>query len=134
MICPAPACLACVLRGLGVTTLVYGNGPLATTGSLLGAALIGGALVAGFTANMGVLISLRAASVRQAQQLVSICLLFAFLAVVYVGAQFSDFTLGGFTPGAPALAQNMGILLAAVNTALLAVLMLRFQRNHLLDR
>ncbi len=126
--------LACVILGLGVMALVHGGAPLTTTGSLIGAALIVGALVAGFTANLGVLISLRAASVRQAQQLVSICLLLAFLVVVYAAAQFGKSPFTGFTLGAPTLVQDAGILLAAVNTALLVGLLLRFQRNHLLDR
>jgi ABC-2 type transport system permease protein len=130
--------LACLLVGLVTVNLAYGRGELLLYPAKIGGGILGVSLLtAGLVANAGVLLSLRASSVQQAQQTLSIAVML-LLFVPLFGSQA--------LPSAwkkrliEALAQievtNIMLLAAAVlialNIGLLATASARFKRARLM--
>ncbi|MFQ5690587.1 MAG: ABC transporter permease subunit [Gemmatimonadota bacterium] len=107
-----------------------------TAGALLGIAVV--ALLSGFLgASMGVLVSLGARTVRQAQQTLAVWVLGVFLLPVlllklmpkvWVAAVFRDLTAGDTAE----MAFTVAAVMLAVDTILLMLALARFRRERLL--
>ncbi len=85
------------------------------------------ALAACLVACIGVLISLRAASVRQAQQLMSVAMLGTLLIVGLLAAEVLNLGMGSH---AAAVLGGIAAVLALIDAVLLAVLLIRPQRSQ----
>lgn len=131
--------LLCLLVGLVTVNLTHGRGELLlyppdTALGLLVLSLLGAGLVAG----AGVLISLRAPTVRQAYQRLSIALLLAFLPIFstqFLPAEWQVPLLprGGPPTDVPTRALVMlAIVLAALDIGLFAAALRQFRRSRLI--
>ncbi|MCL6451747.1 MAG: ABC transporter permease [Acetobacteraceae bacterium] len=127
-----------LLLGLVVLNLVYGRHgllmyPAAIALSIVGLSLLGAALAA----TAGVLVSLRAETVRQAQQLMSIATMLLFF-IPLLGLQAlprswrESLTASIAAAGPTRLALIAMAILAALDIALLAAAMARFKRSRLI--
>jgi ABC-2 type transport system permease protein len=85
------------------------------------------ALAACLVACIGVLISLRAPSVRQAQQLMSVAMLGTFLLVGLLAAELLNLGMGD---QAAVVLTGIAAVLALFDTVLLAILLMRPQRSE----
>jgi ABC-2 type transport system permease protein len=83
-------------------------------------------LAAGFVALIGVLISLRAQSVRQAQQLMSVAMLGSLLVVGLLTAELISLGIGD---EAQTVLATIALVMALLDGMLLAVLLIRPQRS-----
>lgn len=100
------------------------------------AALVFSILISGFSASIGVLVSLRAASVRQAQQMMSAGMLVLFLPFMLIQFIPSGW-MGSIVEMVAAIqplqiALSIAILLLVVEGILIAVAMRLFQRSRLI--
>lgn len=132
------ALLVCLPIGLAVVNLAHVQGPpvLYSPGAALGIA--GLAMLSGILgAALAVLVSMRAATVRQAQQILCVCVLVLFLVpllalrllpVGWVGGLLSFFA----TSSQERVALVGGAVFLAVDAALLAVAGARFRRRRLM--
>ncbi len=134
--------LASLFLGLIAVNVIHGHGQLLLYPPLLtGAGMVLGILAAGLAATAGVLVSLRAPTVRQAAQTLSIAtMIVLFVPVGIIG------TLPRLLPSVSALQVTAflqsvnwtwvlvaaGALLAAIDGLLLAVALARFQRARLI--
>lgn len=127
-----------LLLGLVTINLIYGQGELLLYPPIVGLGIAGITLLsAGLAANVGVLVSLRAKTVRQAQQTLSIAIMLLLFVPVF-GIQmlpaewkarlFETFT-GMNTTHFVLIAL---VVLAALNAGLLAAAIARFQRARLI--
>lgn len=122
--------LLCLATGMLAVTLVTGLPPLLQLPTGLLAVLAVTLLVALFTAAAGVMVSMRAHTLRQAQQVISLLLFAAFLTVAAALTQLTLRTaMQETTLSAAAM---VGLLLAAVDAALLIWLAVTFRRSRLL--
>lgn len=122
--------LLCWLAGWLSVRLAY-DGAFATAVPGLGFVLVWPviltALSACLVACLGVLISLRASSVRQAQQLMSVAMLGTLLLVGLLAAELFNLGMGSH---AAAVLAGTAVVLALCNAALLAALLFRPQRSE----
>jgi len=127
-----------LLLGLVTTNLAYGRGKLLLYPLTVGLGIVGLSLLgAGLAASAGVLISLRAATARQAQQTLSIAIM-VLLVVPIFGTQalpvewkarlFKTFMAMDIT----GLVVIAVVILAMLNVGLLAAAMTRFRRVQLI--
>jgi ABC-2 type transport system permease protein len=100
------------------------------------AALVFSILISGLSASIGVLVSLRAGSARQAQQMMSagmLVLFLPFMLIQYVPVMWLRYLEEVATNTTPALiALYLALLLAAVEAILIAIAMRLFQRSRLI--
>lgn len=93
-------------------------------------------LVALLAATIGVLVSLRASSVRQAQQTVSTAMFIFLIPLILLPMLPESWREGAAAAlgqiNAPAIAAGAAVLLIALDAILLVVAMLRFQRTRLI--
>lgn len=129
--------LACVLLGAAAVTVAHGHGRVLFYAAPVAAGIVGLTfLVALLASGLGVLVSLRAATVRQAQQAFSVVFLLMFVPLfllpVLPAALKARFfaALSGVNSLAVALAAA-GVLVAA-NAIVLAAADARFRRNRLI--
>jgi len=129
--------VACALLGAAAVTVAHGHGRILFYSAPIAAGILGLTfLVALLASGLGVLVSLRAATVRQAQQTFSVVFLLMFvplflLPMLPAALKARLFAaLSGLDPTAAALAAA-GIL-AAANAAVLAAADVRFRRNRLI--
>lgn len=126
-----------LLLGLVTTSLVYGAGRILTYSPAVGAGILALSLVgAALAAGGGVLVSLRAATVRQAQQTLNIaimlCLFVPLLGVrALPDAWRARAAAAVQTLGSRGLTVAVVIALALVATGLLAIAAGRFRRARL---
>ncbi len=113
------------------------GGPAFYPARLLVSGLVFGALSAGLAAGVGILVSLRAATVRQAAQVLTIGLMGLIFAVVAGASALPDGwkhrlveTVRGLGPTATLLIAGAALLV--VDSVLLAIAALRFRRTRLL--
>jgi ABC-2 type transport system permease protein len=129
--------LVCILLSLVTVNIVYGRDGLLLFPAGIAAAAIGlSFLLSFFAATLGALISLRANSVRQAQQTMSIAVYVVLvpLLLLPVLPQSLRTTLEGLAQGADdgALLISLIGLLIVANLALLGLSVARFERTHLI--
>jgi ABC-2 type transport system permease protein len=129
--------LVCILLSLVTVNIVYGRDGLLLFPAGIAAAAIGlSFLLSFFAATLGALISLRANSVRQAQQTMSIAVYVVLvpLLLLPVLPQSLRTMLEGLAQGADdgALLISLIGLLIVANLALLGLSMARFKRTHLI--
>ena len=131
--------LTLISLALSVVTinLAFGKGKLLmyTPGVLAGAVCLS-LLISLFSAALGVLVSLRASTVRQAQQAFTVAML-VFLVPLLVFPMLPEGIrepVAGFLAGAnlTAIGIGFGILLLVVDLVLMLVAMARFQRSRLI--
>lgn len=133
--------IVCLIVGLVSLNVAYWSGTLLTVHglSLLALAVLS-LLVAALTASIGVLVSLQAASVRRAQQILSGGVFVLFLLLAYgrplllrlLPPQWlSDFSVLFEGAGVATLVLVLIALLTVADGALFALLDMRFQRNRL---
>lgn len=130
--------LALLLVGLIVVNVARSNGSFTFySGEVLLSCLLFGLLMVTFMASLGILVSLKAASVRQAQQTLSISFLVIFLALIY-GVQALP---KEWITNLLSFAGNIGIygvifliaaVLVALDTILVSLTVNRFQRARLI--
>ncbi|MCJ7708912.1 MAG: hypothetical protein MUO38_15015 [Anaerolineales bacterium] len=127
-----------LLLGLVTVNLAFGRGEILLYPTAAGLGSVGLSLMgAGLAASGGVLVSLRAATARQAQQTLSLAVMLLFLVPVFgiqalpeewklrLGQAFAS------TDAATLVAISIGFL-ATVNIGLMAAAMARFQRPRLI--
>jgi len=131
--------LASLLLGLATVNLVYGRGELLLYPANVGWGILGLSLLgAGLVADAGVLISLRASSVRQAQQTLSLAIMLLLFVPVF-GAQALPTAWRKRLAEALMAADVTQFVLIAVtvmivlNAGLLATAISRFKRARLID-
>lgn len=132
------ATLACLLLGLISVNLVYGQGELLFYPAVVGWGILALSLLgAGLVACAGVLISLRAATVRQAQQTLSIAIMLLLFVPVF-GVQALPSAWKRRLAETLAAADVTSVVLTAVvvlvmlNAGLLIAAMARFKRARLI--
>ncbi len=131
--------MLCMLLGLVTINIAYGEGklllyPLDIFVGIVGISL----LISGLAAGLGVLISLRAATVRQAQQTFSIIFMLIFVPFFFIPylpkswqAQLAQFLMGAEANfGAIVIAAVLVLLI--VDIALFVASMVRFKRARLI--
>ena len=129
--------LGCILIGLVTINVVYGREKLLFYPANLGLGVVAlSFLIAGLASGLGVLVSLRASSVRQAQQTFSIAFFLLFIPLFALPLLPEDLKLRLVTGVIQAdvntvLMAAIGIL-AALDIILAGVAMLRFQRAKLI--
>jgi ABC-2 type transport system permease protein len=129
--------LVCMLLSLATVNIVHGRDGLLLFPAGIAAAAVGlSFLLSFFAAAMGALISLRANSVRQAQQTMSIAVYVVLvpLLLLPVLPQSLRAALGGMAQGANSATILIGLigLLVLVDLALLGLSMVSFKRAHLI--
>ena len=129
--------LLCVAIGLVTVNLVYAKGSLLFYPAQIAVGILAEVLlVSTLASGLGVLVSLRAASVRQAQQTFTIAYFaifvpisaFPLLPAAVTGRITEFFTHSSFI----VVAVVLGIVLAAVDALLILAAMARFQRSKLI--
>jgi len=129
--------LVCVLAGAAAITIVHGQGRLLFYAAPVAAGIVGLTfLVALLASGLGVLVSLRAATVRQAQQTFSIAFLLMFIPLFVLPMLPADLKakLLAAVSGLDAMAAALAVilLLAVADAVILAVADARFRRNRLI--
>jgi len=129
--------LVCVLAGAAAITIVHGQGRLLFYAATVAAGIVGLTfLVALLASGLGVLVSLRAATVRQAQQTFSIAFLLMFIPLFVLPLLPADLKakLLAAAAGLDAMAAALAVilLLAVADAVILAVADARFRRNRLI--
>ena len=130
--------LISLLLGLVTVNLAHGRGELLLYPPAVGLGIVGFSLLgAGLVASAGVLVSLRASSVRQAQQTLSIAIMLLLFVPIF-GGQALPAEWRARLAQALVVADVTKILLtvvavlAVLDMALLAAAMIRFQRARLI--
>jgi ABC-2 type transport system permease protein len=130
--------LISLLLGLVTVNLAHGRGELLLYPPAVGLGIVGFSLLgAGLVASAGVLVSLRASSVRQAQQTLSIAIMLLLFVPIF-GGQALPAEWRARLAQALVVADVTKILLTVVavlailDMALLAAAMIRFQRARLI--
>lgn len=126
-----------MLLGLITVNIAYGHGQLLLYPAAIGIGIVLlSFLVAGLAATLGVLVSLRASTVRQAQQTFSIAFFILFIPMFLLPmlpaawlARASQFLT---TANVEAIAVAIAILLLLFDSGLLAIAMARFKRARLI--
>lgn len=126
-----------MLLGLITVNIVYGKGQLLMYPAAIGLGiLILSFLVAGLAATLGVLVSLRASTVRQAQQTFSVAFFVLFVPLFLLPmlpaawlARVSQFLTAA---NVEAIASGIAVLLLIFDSGLLAIAMARFKRARLI--
>lgn len=127
-----------LLLGLITANLVHGHGELLIYSPVVGVGILTLSLLgAGLAATAGVLVSLRAATVRQAQQTLNISVMVGFFVLVLgVRALPREWEAALFaTVSAMGVSSVIGLIvlvLVMVDAALLAAAMARFRRTQLI--
>lgn len=129
--------LVCVLAGAAAITIVHGQGRLLFYAATVAAGIVGLTfLVALLASGLGVLVSLRAATVRQAQQTFSIAFLLMFIPLFVLPMLPADLKakLLAAVSGLDAMAAALVVILilAVADAVILAVADARFRRNRLI--
>jgi ABC-2 type transport system permease protein len=119
-----------------VNVAVRGSGLLLFSPMMTAGALVFSILVSGLSASIGVLVSLRAASVRQAQQWMSFGMLVLFLPLMliqFIPRTWLESVGNALTHADPfQIAVWAAVILLVVQSVLLAVAMRLFQRSKLI--
>ena len=126
-----------MLLGLITVNVAYGKGQLLLYPAAIGLGiLILSFLVAGLAATLGVLVSLRASTVRQAQQTFTVAffILFVpmFLLPMLPPAWLARIVQLLTTANVEAIASAVAVLLLIVDSGLLAIALARFKRARLI--
>jgi len=129
--------LVCVLAGAVAINIAYGQGRLLFYAAPVAAGIVGLTfLVALLASGLGVLVSLRAATVRQAQQTFSIAFLLMFIPLFVLPMLPADLKakLLAAVSGLDAMAAALVVILilAVADAVILAVADARFRRNRLI--
>jgi len=129
--------LVCVLAGAAAINIAYGQGRLLFYAAPVAAGIVGLTfLVALLASGLGVLVSLRAATVRQAQQTFSIAFLLMFIPLFVLPLLPADLKakLLAAAAGLDAMAAALVVilLLAVADAVIMAVADARFRRNRLI--
>ncbi len=129
--------LACALLGLVTVNIAYGRGQLLLYPWKMALGIIVlSFLVAALAAGLGVLVSLRAATVRQAQQTFSIAFFVLFIPLFLIPLLPADMKLKIVQSLAKANLEMIAVaaagLLALIDVALAALAYARFQRDRLI--
>lgn len=129
--------MLCVLLGLVSINLVYSRGEIILYPMNVGLAIpVFSFLIAGLASGLGVLISLRSATVRQAQQAFSIVFYLFFIPMFLLPLLPEHITRRVFTFFISANLEVLAILafgfLVIVNLVLIYIAILRFRRNRLI--
>jgi ABC-2 type transport system permease protein len=129
--------LICVLAGAVAITAVHGKGRLLFYAAPIAAGIAGLTfLVALLASGLGVLISLRAASVRQAQQMFSVAFLLMFIPLFVLpmlpAAVKARLLLAVSGLNATTAALIVFLLLAVADAVILLIADSRFRRNRLI--
>ena len=113
-----------------------GSGLLFYSPQMTLAALVFSMLISGLSASIGVLVSLRAGSARQAQQMMSagmLVLFLPFMLIQYVPGQWLQYLEGIVTNTSPAqIASYLALVLVIIEAILIAIAMRLFQRSKLI--
>jgi ABC-2 type transport system permease protein len=129
--------LGCVLVGLGTVNLVFGQGSLLFYPAQIAIGIVAEVLlVSTLSSGLGVLVSLRAASVRQAQQTFTIAYFAIFIPIIAfpllpkaVTTRITQFlTQSSFVT----VALGLGAGLAVLDALLILAAMARFRRSRLI--
>jgi ABC-2 type transport system permease protein len=129
--------LGCVLVGLGTINLLYGQGSLLVYPAPIAVGIVAEVLlVSTLASGLGVLVSLRAASVRQAQQTFTIAYFAIFIPIIVfpllpaaVTRRITEFFMrSSFVT----IAVVLGIGVAAIDALLILAAMARFKRSRLI--
>lgn len=126
-----------MLLGLITVNIAYGHGQLLLYPAAIGIGIVLlSFLVAGLAATLGVLVSLRASTVRQAQQTFSIAFFILFVPMFLLPMLPASWLAraGQFltTVNVEAIAVAIAILLFLLDSGLLAIAMARFKRARLI--
>lgn len=129
--------LVCVLAGAAAINIAHGRGRLLFYAAPVAAGILGLTfLVALLASGLGVLVSLRAATVRQAQQAFSLAFLLMFIPLFVLPMLPADLKakLLAAVSGLDAMAAALAVivLLAVADAIILAVADARFRRNRLI--
>lgn len=129
--------LVCVLAGAAAITLAHGHGRVLFYAAPVAAGIFGLTfLVALLASGLGVLVSLRAATVRQAQQTFSVAFLLMFVplfALPLLPAAIKAKLLGALSGlNGTTVALGAVLLLAVADAVVLLVADARFRRNQLI--
>jgi ABC-2 type transport system permease protein len=128
--------LGCVLIGLGTINLLYGQGSLLVYPAPIAVGIVAEVLlVSTLASGLGVLVSLRAASVRQAQQTFTVAyfaifipiIIFPLLPAAVTGRITEFFMRSSFVT----IAVVLGIGVAVIDTLLILAALARFKRSRL---
>ena len=113
-----------------------GNGLLLYPGQVMLAALVFSILISGLSASIGVLVSLRAGSARQAQQMMSagmLVLFLPFMLIQFVPAAWLRYLEDVATRTSPVqIAMALAVVLVVIEAILIAIAMRLFQRSKLI--
>ncbi len=113
-----------------------GNGLLFYSPQMTLAALVFSILISGLSASIGVLVSLRAGSARQAQQMMSagmLVLFLPFMLIQYVPGEWLRYLEGIVNNTSPTqIASYLALVLAVIEAILIAIAMRLFQRSKLI--
>jgi ABC-2 type transport system permease protein len=113
-----------------------GSGLLFYSPQMTLAALVFSILVAGLSASIGVLVSLRAGSARQAQQMMSagmLVLFLPFMLIRYIPGEWMRYVEGIMTSTNPLqIASYVALVLVVVEVILITIAMRLFQRSKLI--
>jgi ABC-2 type transport system permease protein len=127
-----------LLLGLATANLAHGHGELLLYPPTVGLGIVGLSLLgAGLAAGAGILVSLRAATVRQAQQTLSLAIMLLLFVPMFGSqalpeewkARLSETFMVMDTTRLVVVAV---VVLAVLNAGLLAAAMMRFRRAHLI--
>jgi len=126
-----------LLVALVTVNVFKGNGQLLLYSPLIGfGAPLVSFLVAGLAAGIGVLVSLRASTVRQAQQTVGMAFFIVLLPLFFLPMLPTDWKVAllGFIKTADFFALGIGVLVAVfiVDVVLIGISVLRFKRDKLI--
>jgi ABC-2 type transport system permease protein len=113
-----------------------GGGLLFYSPQMTLAALVFSILISGLSASIGVLVSLRAGSARQAQQMMSagmLALFLPFMLIQYVPGEWLGYLEGIVTSTTPVqIASYVALVLAVIEAILIVIAMRLFQRSKLI--
>jgi ABC-2 type transport system permease protein len=129
--------LGCVLIGLGTINLLYGQGSLLVYPAPIAVGIVAEVLlVSTLASGLGVLVSLRAASVRQAQQTFTIAYFVLFIPILVfpmlpssVTQKIVDFLAG---TSITSMVIGAGVAVAVLDAILILAAMARFKRARLI--
>lgn len=131
--------MICVLLGLITTNIVYGKGHLLFYPALIGIGIVVlSFLVAALASALGVLVSLRASTVRQAQQTFSIAFFVLFIPLFLIPLLPEPLKIKmlmlvtGININYEAILILAVMLLIIINTAITTIAMARFKRAKLI--